>query len=222
MSGQCIVMNRRRFLSKSAAFLFGSFAGLNSLSKAFALDNQASQSRIALIIDDIGFNRSRAMMFMELEVPITFSILPRLAKSASLADVEEYASLAKALYKLGAYVAIIGDESWGNGMWDLSGKENNLTEFLTFGTGYARDEKGLYIALVLVHDGVEKAEANVDSLPKRVGEFAPYADSEPGEAIYDTQIYNEENVLLAKLYTDEPQLWSWWLESGGGLLYHGE
>jgi polysaccharide deacetylase 2 family uncharacterized protein YibQ len=40
---------------------------------------------MALIIDDIGHSVSRARQFLELDVPITFSILPRLAYSYRLA-----------------------------------------------------------------------------------------------------------------------------------------
>ncbi len=144
-----------------------------------------------------------------------------LGKSATLADVEEYASVAKALHEFGAYAAIIGDEALANGQWVYPG-ENKLLEFLTFGTGYARDEKGTYIALVLFHDSAEKAKANVNSLIKRVSEYRPDLLSKPGEVIYDTKIYNEGKILLAKLYTDDPQLWSWWLLSGGSFLYHKE
>jgi len=74
-------MNRRAFLFKGAFFLAGSLFGLNSFSRAFAF----FRPRIAIIIDDIGYSFSRARQFLELNVPITFSILPRLAKSNALA-----------------------------------------------------------------------------------------------------------------------------------------
>lgn len=41
--------------------------------------------RIALIIDDIGFSRSRARAFLEIGIPMTFAVLPRLRFSRSLA-----------------------------------------------------------------------------------------------------------------------------------------
>jgi len=82
-------MDRRKFLLKSASFVAGSFFGLNGLSKAFALGERdisyCHSPRIALIIDDIGFSISRAKMFLELGVPITFAILPRLEMSRDLA-----------------------------------------------------------------------------------------------------------------------------------------
>lgn len=75
------ILNRRKFLFNSAYFLVGSLFGLNSFSKAFAFE----EHRIALIIDDIGYSLCRAREFLELGVPITFAILPRLAKSHDLA-----------------------------------------------------------------------------------------------------------------------------------------
>ncbi|MBW1743587.1 MAG: divergent polysaccharide deacetylase family protein [Deltaproteobacteria bacterium] len=82
-------MDRRSFLLKSASLLAGSLFGLNTFSRAFAFEqyenNKPSQLKIALIIDDIGYSFTRARQFLELDVPITFSILPRLPKSHRLA-----------------------------------------------------------------------------------------------------------------------------------------
>ena len=82
-------MDRRTFLSRSALLLAGSLLGMGSFSRAFAFEeyenNNLFQPSIALIIDDIGHSFSRARRFLELRVPITFSILPRLEKSHTLA-----------------------------------------------------------------------------------------------------------------------------------------
>lgn len=86
MSGN---MDRREFIFKSAYFLLGSTLGLNAFSKAYASGNRqtecVSNPTIALIIDDIGYSCPRARHFLELTVPLTFSILPRLKQSYSLA-----------------------------------------------------------------------------------------------------------------------------------------
>ena len=86
MSGK---MDRRDFIFKSAYFLLGSVFGLNGFSKAYAFGNRqaecVSNPTIALIIDDIGFSRLRAKLFLDLCIPLTFSILPRLKQSYSLA-----------------------------------------------------------------------------------------------------------------------------------------
>ena len=86
MPKNSVVMDRRKFLIKSATFFAGSLLGLNSYSRAFAGDGSTIQPRIALIIDDIGYSRSRLENFLELDIPITFSILPRLTKSHALAE----------------------------------------------------------------------------------------------------------------------------------------
>ena len=82
-------MDRRDFVFKSAYFLLGSVLGLNGFSKAYASGTRQtacySNPTIALIIDDIGFSRPRAKQFLELCIPLTFSILPRLKQSYSLA-----------------------------------------------------------------------------------------------------------------------------------------
>jgi uncharacterized protein len=79
-------MDRRKFLFKSATFFAGSLLGLNHFSKAFAADNSIIRPKIALIIDDIGFSQSRLTKFLEIGSPMTFAILPRLAKSRALAE----------------------------------------------------------------------------------------------------------------------------------------
>jgi polysaccharide deacetylase 2 family uncharacterized protein YibQ len=79
-------MDRRDFLLKSAAFLSGSLIGLNSYSRALAAEEPIQQSKIAIIIDDVGPSRSRLTQFLEIGVPITFAILPRYPQSSILAD----------------------------------------------------------------------------------------------------------------------------------------
>ena len=89
MAGKRTAVDRRAFLFKSGSFLLSSLFGLNMFSKALALEGIESdcshQPRIALIIDDIGPSFSRARQFLELKVPITFSILPHLRNSHDLA-----------------------------------------------------------------------------------------------------------------------------------------
>lgn len=80
-----VVIGRRHFLTKSAYFFAGSLFGSNIFSKAFAY-KKSSSPRIALIIDDIGFSRSRLDMFLDLEIPMTFAILPRLQRSTVSAE----------------------------------------------------------------------------------------------------------------------------------------
>jgi polysaccharide deacetylase 2 family uncharacterized protein YibQ len=86
MDENSAVMDRRKFLYRSAAFFAGSLLGLNSFSRALASNNCINQPKIALIIDDIGFSRSRLDKFLEIGVPVTFAILPRLTRSCVLAE----------------------------------------------------------------------------------------------------------------------------------------
>jgi polysaccharide deacetylase 2 family uncharacterized protein YibQ len=84
-------MNRRDFLSRSAVFLLGSFLGFNPFSQSEASENQGTspvaQSRISLIIDDIGANLSHLTPFLDLGIPITFAVLPRLGKTQEAAQM---------------------------------------------------------------------------------------------------------------------------------------
>jgi len=88
-------MNRRDFLCKSAYLVAGSLLGVNSFSKAFAFEGQGGspflRPRIALIIDDIGYSIPRAREFLRLNIPITFSVLPRVPYSRDLAlEIGDY------------------------------------------------------------------------------------------------------------------------------------
>ncbi len=80
-------MDRRNFILKSVSLLFGSFLGTHGFSHAVALAKSVSfsQPQIALIIDDIGYSFSKAKQFLDLNIPLTFSILPQLEKSYDLA-----------------------------------------------------------------------------------------------------------------------------------------
>jgi polysaccharide deacetylase 2 family uncharacterized protein YibQ len=78
-------MDRRKFLHNSATFLLGSILGFNSFTKSFASSNPVTKPSIALIIDDIGPNIYRARQLLELNIPLTFSILPHYPHSEELA-----------------------------------------------------------------------------------------------------------------------------------------
>lgn len=79
-------MNRRTFLAKSAGLLIGGLlASRIPVSAELFLPSIASPPRIALIIDDIGFSLRRAERFLTADIPITFSILPRVCWSVASA-----------------------------------------------------------------------------------------------------------------------------------------
>ena len=79
-------MNRRTFLVKSTGLLFGSlFATQIPAAAEMFIPPKTTDPRIAVIIDDIGFNLRWAERFLAAHIPITFSILPRLCCSESAA-----------------------------------------------------------------------------------------------------------------------------------------
>jgi polysaccharide deacetylase 2 family uncharacterized protein YibQ len=81
--------SRRQLIRYFCVMTGGSLLGLFNISKGFAAENSRSQShqtpKIALIVDDIGYNRSLAWQFVELNESITFSILPQVSYSRELA-----------------------------------------------------------------------------------------------------------------------------------------
>lgn len=82
-------MDRRDFLIKGTAALMGALLGIKGGPAALACGiearGQGFAPRIALIVDDIGFSLSRARRFLDLDAPLTYSILPRVTYSQTLA-----------------------------------------------------------------------------------------------------------------------------------------
>ena len=80
-------MNRRTFLAKSSGLLLASLLGSHTPVPAemFVPPPAAATPRIALIIDDIGFNLKRAQRFLKADIPMTFSVLPQLCWSVESA-----------------------------------------------------------------------------------------------------------------------------------------
>ena len=84
-------MHRREFLARTVFFLLAGFFRVNDLPKAQAFEalngDSAQKPRISLIIDDIGANLSSAKWFLDLNIPITFAVLPRLCRSEEAATL---------------------------------------------------------------------------------------------------------------------------------------
>jgi hypothetical protein len=143
-----------------------------------------------------------------------------------LADIPEYSIVAKELYKLDARMAaIIGDAVHTNGYWE-DYEDNHgpfLKKFLTFGTSFGKDDKGDYMALVLLHENSDSALDNVTLLERRINTWGSDSYLKPwNELIYDTEIHAEGKILTAKLYTNVPGLWVTWFTSQDNLLIHEE
>ncbi len=82
-------MDRRRFVRQGTLTLIGGLMGISgpfrTIAQAASTPPSPQRPRIALIIDDIGFNPARARAFLDIGVPMTFAVLPRLAHSVELA-----------------------------------------------------------------------------------------------------------------------------------------
>lgn len=82
-------MNRRQFLLRVASTL-ASGAAASAFRPWVSLaagqpSGTAKKAQIAIIVDDIGFSRARARRFLDLDIPLTFSVLPRIAYTRELA-----------------------------------------------------------------------------------------------------------------------------------------
>ena len=82
-------MDRRSFLVKGASLLGGYLLGLSGFSRVYASEklspSYSPNPSIALIIDDIGLSEFQARQFLQLNIPLSFAILPRLKYSTILA-----------------------------------------------------------------------------------------------------------------------------------------
>ena len=79
-------IGRRRFIFRSAAIMAGGMLGFNPFIKALACENM-SHPQISIIIDDIGFTFSGANSFLELDIPLTYSVIPRLKESLRISEM---------------------------------------------------------------------------------------------------------------------------------------
>ena len=81
-----MLISRRTLLSTAATWLASSLLG----GRAAAVAPSAAPV-IALIIDDVGYNRVHTMPFITMGVPITFSVLPHLCFSTVMAERAHHA-----------------------------------------------------------------------------------------------------------------------------------
>jgi uncharacterized protein len=92
------VLDRRRFLMRGASLLLGGLLGANFRGRVEAYAGVGVPGtpilhpgrgplgpRIAIIIDDLGHNVGRSRKFLDLEMPLTFSILPQLPYTSLIA-----------------------------------------------------------------------------------------------------------------------------------------
>ena len=86
MSKKLASLTRRDFLLKTGAVTAGAIFSSNFLAHALTEKSPIiNNPKIAIILDDVGYNMSHIRPFLELKVPITFSILPHIHYSRRLA-----------------------------------------------------------------------------------------------------------------------------------------
>jgi hypothetical protein len=144
-------------------------------------------------------------------------------KTESLADLPEFVAIAERLPEMNVYTALMGYESLANGDPELTGTYPGprLKKFVSLGSGLGTDSRGIYMALVLYHESPEDARSNISLLEQRIsGTNSIYDDTPWSEIIIDAKIWVDGKVLLAKLYTESPALWTRILYGRDILLLH--
>ena len=88
MSKKSPKLTRRDFLLKTGAVTAGAVFSSNFFAHALTEKSPIiNNPKIAIILDDVGYNMSYIRPFLELKVPITFSILPHIHYSRRLAKM---------------------------------------------------------------------------------------------------------------------------------------
>ena len=188
-----------------------------------AFDRLGRGGRIA-VLDEYVF---RTLGTSDMEALIDAS----LNEGASLADVEEFRLLAGGMSRLGAYAMLLSDdvedydidhvpadsiltlkqvqelrrELLGRGPW--------LRPYEAFATGAGKDEKGHYMALVLVHADDASAEENVGLLRRIIEEKRSIVTGDLwSDDIERLEIHTEGRALLAKLRGRFASKWLQWVQ----------
>jgi hypothetical protein len=122
--------------------------------------------------------------------------------SPSLADVPEYALIAKQMDSLDVYSVIISKEMPLNQYVNLV---LPLQPLLAVGFGDGRDERGPYTAVVAVYDSAKSAENIYDNWKEKMEQL----ESQFGE--YATVIQRDDTVVIARIYIEESTLGLYWV-----------
>ncbi len=78
--------SRRMFLKQASFAAAALMLRPSECLSAAAVPGRSGPSRLAIIIDDVGYNRKNARDYLALGVPLTFSILPQVTYSIELAE----------------------------------------------------------------------------------------------------------------------------------------
>ena len=166
-----------------------------------------------------------------------------LGRRDSLADVDEFRLLATGLDELNAYSGLLSDMTQGfeETLADLLGgagstytqeqvanlratmeAEPLLRRYDAFATGTGRDNRGQYMAVVLVHPSERAARRNVELLRRRIEEAQSVWTREPWSDFFDDkEIHADGVVLQGKLWGERTgSLWLQFIFQRDTLLLH--
>ena len=145
---------------------------------------------------------------------IKSAIDANLNKKSSLADIPEYVLVAQYMYDLNTIGLLIVDEVLIRDALDVpeSYYGPKLKNFTTVGMGLGKDDKGEYMALVIVFENPEAAEEGFSALEQKIEVYNKLCNEYDLKRalIYDTEISVDNLVLSAKLHTDDESLWRHW------------
>lgn len=141
----------------------------------------------------------------------------------SLANVKEYALVAKGLTELNTSIAVIANSYLVNvyNQDFMNDKGPFLTPFSTFGMGRGKDKKGDYVSVVIMNKNSIDAEENAVILRNRIDTtYTPYEGTPWSyrDHVYDLEIRVNSSLILAKLYVDDSELWYKWFAYRCNLL----
>ena len=163
----------------------------------------------------------------------------------SLAENEEFKLLAKAMDSMDAYAIYLSDDtqSWqvdnilekllleGNYSENLEIVSERFRETMSKGgllhpynalaTGVGQDERGLFMAVALVYDDSDDAREDIQILERRVqdGESIRFRGRFWADFFSNVELRSEGRVLLGKLRTERPGMWSGIIEPTTALSH---
>jgi hypothetical protein len=164
-----------------------------------------------------------------------------LGRRDSLAEVEDFQLLAGGLDELNAYSGFMTDktqsldETLTNLLAESAFTQEDVTSvrarleeepllkpYDVFATGAGRDERGQYMAVVLVHSSEGAAEENVELLRRRIEEAQSLLINQPWSDFFEgMDIRSDGVVLLGKLWGERTaNLWLQLIFNRDPLLLH--
>jgi len=159
-------------------------------------------------------------------------------KQNSLAEVSEFSLIAKELSSHGAMSAYLTNQTQSFEITRdlLAASSQNKTEdidkylaqgpillpYQTIGLGIAKDEKGLYGLIILVHVDAQTAAQNVGLLQQRIDQTSSFFANVKWTSIFsNSSIISQGRVLTAKLYgPDIGRNWLAWYFNHDPLILH--